>query len=200
MSKIKKILNLEKLTNNKWLNLYSMKFLNKKGGETNWTFVSRKKVPECVIKNPIPDAVCIVPLINTPDGVRLVVIKEYRAPINDYEYGFPAGLVEEGYIKTVERELKEETGLDIVQIRYISNPIYSSAGLTDESVVMAFVTAKGQITDINQEDSEDIEVLLLSIDDLKNLLKSGKCVGAKSWGVIYHYVEMGKFPDINTGE
>lgn len=198
MGKLKKILNLEKLTNNKWLNLYSMKFLNKIGKEALWTFVSRKDIPECLTKDTYPDAVCIVPFIKNEEGeTRLVLIKEYRAPINDYEYGFPAGLVEdEDYEETIKRELKEETGLDVVNIDYISNPIYSSAGLTDESVIIAFVIAKGTITDELQEDSEDIEVLSLNFDELKELLKSDKCIGAKSWGIMYHYAEIGKFPDI----
>jgi ADP-ribose pyrophosphatase len=197
MGKLKKILNLEKITNNKWLNLHLVKFLNKIGKEADWIFVSRKEVPECVTKDTYPDAVVIVPLINTPEGVKLVMIKEYRAPINNYEYGFPAGLIEAGYIGTIQRELKEETGLDVINIRYISNPIYSSSGLTDESVIIAFVTAEGQITNTNQEDSEDIDVLTFSIDELKTLIQSNKCIGAKAWGVIYHYVEMGKFPDIS---
>lgn len=198
MEKLKKILNLEKITDNKWINLYSMKFLNKIGKEAFWVFASRKKVPECVAKEVNPDAVCIVPFIKDENGeTRLVLIKEYRAPLNNYEYGFPAGLVEdEDYEETIKRELKEETGLDVVNIDYISNPIYSSAGLTDESVIIAFVTATGKITNSNQEDSEDIDILSLNFDELKELLKSDKCIGAKSWGIMYHYVEMGRFPNI----
>jgi len=36
-----------------------------------------------------PDAVFIVPILKTPHGQRLVVLKEFRIPLGDYEYFFP---------------------------------------------------------------------------------------------------------------
>lgn len=197
MAKIKEIMSLTKLTDLKWLNVFSMKFKNKLNKDAEWFFVSRKKSPQCVDESVCPDGISIVPFIKTKDGIRIVLIKEYRAPINDYEYGFPAGLIEGDYFHNIAKELKEETGLDVVDIQYLSNPIYSSAGLSDESVIIAFVTAKGEITKEFQEENEDIEVVVADIEYLKSLLLSGKCIGAKSWGVIYHFAEMGKFPDYN---
>lgn len=46
------------------------------------------------------------------------------------------------------RELKEETGLGLVKVNHISLPVFSSAGLTDESCHMVLVEAKGEASDI----------------------------------------------------
>ncbi len=122
------------------------------------------------------------------------MIKEYRAPIGGCEYGFPAGLIDPGMTmeETVKKELKEETGLDLVKIIGKSNIVVSSAGLSDESVVIFFVKAEGNLSDKYQEDTEDIEVFLYDIDDIRKLLSSDEKIGAKSWGVLYYYSQIGR--------
>ena len=49
---------------------------------------------------------------------KLVLIRQYRCPLDDYIYEFPAGLVDEGedFKMAGMRELKEETGLDFQPI------------------------------------------------------------------------------------
>ena len=152
---------------------------------------SRKDDPIADVK---PDAVVIIATINSGSGKRLVVTKEFRIPIWDYEYGFPAGLIDDGkdIDETVRRELKEETGLDLLKINHVSMPVYSSAGLTDESCLMVMVEAEGEVSDRWLEDSEDIEALLLDVDGIKKLLSSNKKIAAKAWGTLYHYAEAGR--------
>jgi len=154
----------------------------------------------CSRKNrPIEDAtkadiVVIVPTINADEGKRLVVTKEFRVPIWDYEYGFPTGLIGDGedIAEAASRELKEETGLDIVKINHISLPVFSSAGLTDESCHMVLVEAKGEVSNRWSEDTEDIEVLLLDVEGIRDLLASKKKIAAKAWGLLYHYAAAGR--------
>ena len=186
-----KIINTEQLTDEKWINLFRVTYLNSKDKVCGWIFASRKKSP---FGDKKPDAVVIVATVDTPAGRKLVVTKEYRAPINDYEYGFPAGLIDPGMTidKTVEKELKEETGLDLVKIIEKSNTVVSSAGLSDESVIIVFVEAEGELSEKYQEDVEDIEVFLYDINDIRGLLVSDKKIGAKGWGVLYYYSKMGK--------
>ncbi len=189
-----KSFSLKKLTDTHWANLYEITYQDKNGRPSSWTTVSRKKHP--VTDAAQPDAVVIVPLIDTPQGRRLVVTKEFRVPIWDFEYGFAAGLTDDGHTieETIEKELKEETGLELAKICHISSPVYSSAGLTDESCCMALVEATGQVTDEHLEDTEQIEVLLLDVDGIKDLLASGKKICAKAWGLLYHYAQAGRLP------
>ena len=159
-----------------------------------WDYVSRKKDPIVDISR--PDAVVIVPIVKTLEGNKICVTEEFRIPINDYEWGFPAGLIEpnETLIDSIKRELKEETGLQVVRFIDSSLPIYSSAGLTDESVIMAFVECEGEITNANQEETEDIKPHLLDIGQVKDLLSLNGVVkmGAKAWGILSHFARIGE--------
>jgi ADP-ribose pyrophosphatase len=188
----RQIFDIKKITHNKWLNLFSIKVQNSKGCISDWIFASRKDNP---IKDTSTDAVIIVPIINTLEGKKLIVIKEYRWAINDFEYGFPAGLIEPNasVIDTVIKELKEETGLNIISITDSSYPVYSSPGLSDESCTIIFVQAEGEITKQYQEVGEDIEVLEMGVNDLFNLIRDPtKKVGAKAWGIFYYYTKIGR--------
>lgn len=188
----RKILEFKKITNNKWLNLFAIKAQNTKGYITNWIFASRKNNPN---KDKSVDAVVIVPILNTADGKKLIIIKEYRWAIEDFEYGFPAGLIEgkETIKSTVIKELKEETGLKLKEMKAVSNSIFSSSGMSDESCVIAFVEAEGKISNKYQEKGEDIETLAVGVDEITQMLgDSSKKISAKAWGIFYYYSKIGK--------
>ena len=183
---------LKKLTNCDWANLFEVRVQRKAQAERSWVMCSRKDRPiEDAAK---ADAVVIVATIDTDKGKRLVVTKEFRVPIWDCEYGFPAGLIDDGedLEKTVARELKEETGLELAGIKHVSMPVFSSAGLTDESCHMVLVEAKGQVSNKWLADAEDIEVLLLDVEGIRDLLASKKKIAAKAWGLLYHYAQTGQ--------
>jgi ADP-ribose pyrophosphatase len=179
--------NPKKLTNNKWLNLFET--------ETNgkpYFFCSRKKEP---LTDNKPDAVVIVAYKETDEGLKLIVIKEFRVAIGGYEFGLPAGLIDENedYETTARRELKEETGLDVKNIIYTSEQIYNSAGMTDESVIMVFVTVTGTITSKDLQDGEHIYTLALSDLEVAQLMSRNNLkMGAKAWFVMDHFARTGK--------
>ncbi|NIA17043.1 MAG: NUDIX domain-containing protein [Planctomycetes bacterium] len=183
---------LKKLTNCRWLNYFDIVFQRDAKARRKWHMCSRKENP--IADAHKPDAVVIVPIIKTDQGNRLVVTKEFRVPIWDYEYGFPAGLIDAGedIAETVKRELKEETGLKLVKINHVSRPVYSSAGMSDESCVMALVEAAGEFSNQWLEDAEDIETLLMDIEQIRALLASDKKISAKAWGLFYHYALAGE--------
>lgn len=183
---------LKKLTDSRWVNLFEVRFERKDHGERTWLMCSRKDKPIEEAAN--ADAVVIVATIDAAGEKKLVVTKEFRVPIWDYEYGFPAGLIDddEDFEQTVRRELKEETGLELVRIKHVSAPVYSSAGLTDESCYMVLVEAAGQPSNEWLDGTEDIEVLLLDIEGIRDLLASDKKIAAKAWGLLYHYAQTGQ--------
>jgi ADP-ribose pyrophosphatase len=130
----------------------------------------------------IPDAVVIVPFHTTRN--KLVVIKEFRVALGDDQYGFPAGLVDDGESieQAAQRELREETGLRIDQIIRTSPVVYSSSGLTDESICLVFADCSGRPTTAYNEASEDIEVLFFSRRDIRQLLnRSDIKFDIKTW-------------------
>ena len=123
----------------------------------------------------------------------LVVTKEFRLPIGDYEYGFPAGLIDDNEKpeKTAIRELKEETGLDVTEILYVSPPAISSAGLSDESVVYVVCRCNGNLSREGNEETEDIETQLLSLNEVMKLFNSDVKVSAKALPFIFVFQAMG---------
>lgn len=158
-----RIMGTKPLINRKFVNLFEIRYSDRNGRERIWDFVSRQNPPK-IETNAFDsvDAVIIVPW-HVPSR-KLVVIREFRMPLNDYQYGFPAGLVDEGETpeQSAARELKEETGLEIISVRRSSPPIYVSSGLTDESVVMVYVDCKGEPSNRDAGSAEDIETVFVS--------------------------------------
>ncbi len=185
------IKDFKKLTDEKWLNLFDVRYIARSGDEKSWKIATRQKKPKCV-KNSYaqPDAVVIVPFHNLKD--KMVITREDRVPLNDFEYGFPAGLVDEGESveQATQRELREETGLTVRRIIKSSPPIYSSAGMTDESVTMVYVECEGQPSTSANTESELIETLFISPDEAMRLLSDPTLkFDAKAWLVISQFAE-----------
>lgn len=125
----------------------------------------------------VADAVCIVP--RTADG-RLVLIREFRYPVNSWCIAFPAGLIDPGETveQAVERELREETGYALrrdvhgqAHVRTLSQPGFSSVGMSEESVQVVYVHVEneptlGQMT----ESVEYIQVFTVPVRDVPRFL------------------------------
>jgi len=184
--------NIHKLSDQKWLNLYDVAYTAKDGSPHHWLMCSRKDNP--VESAAEPDAVYIISILPTAQGNRLVMTKEYRITIDDDEYGFPAGLIDAGETveATTRRELKEETGLEVETIHHVSSPVYSSAGMSDESCCMVLVTASGTPSTALNETHEHIEVLLYDVNDIRALLQSGKKIAGRAWPLLYHFAAIGR--------
>ena len=182
-----------KLTRQKWLNLFDIEYKDKKGRAKSWQLASRQSEPKCMTADfSMPDAVVIVPFHTGQK--KIVITREYRIPLGDYEYGFPAGLVDEGEsIKAAaRRELKEETGLDLTHFVKISQPLYSSAGMTDESVAMVYVECAGRLSVEQNTESEEIEVMLVSQQQTRELIQNPRLkFDAKAWLVLSHFAANG---------
>ena len=174
MSKINK---LTTLAETKFLNLYNAEYNNKGGNIKNWIIASRKEKEnlEGVYLNNKElqdDAVLIVPFHKEEE--KIVVIRQFRVPINSYIYEMPAGLIDKGESPqtAITRELKEETGLDVIEIlkNTVKGQLFLSPGMTDESVTSVFCTCGGTISKAYMEEDEDIEPILLSQKEAQELL------------------------------
>jgi ADP-ribose pyrophosphatase len=187
------IKNADKLTSLKWLNMFEVAYVDKDGRPGSWQLASRSRTPKCITgEYDSPDAVVIVPFHKTENMV--VITREYRVSLADYEYGFPAGLVDPGETtkQAARRELHEETGLVVTRFLKISPPLYSSAGMTDESVSMVYVECDGTPSTAGNQGSEMIEVHLVSRNQASKICEDPDLkFDAKAWLVLAEFAEKG---------
>ena len=167
----------EKITNEKFLNLYKLYAENKHNKPLEYLIASRAKEVDdlkAINHNEKSDAVAIFAIT---EGARIILIRQYRYAIGDYIYELPAGLVDPGesIYEAAKRELKEETGLSLhIYESELSGPFYSSAGMTDECCSIVFGKASGEINYKNMEESEEIEVVYADTDEIKRILREEK--------------------------
>lgn len=162
----------------KFLEFKEYTYLNKFGDERRWCLVSRVGGRK---------AVMIVPFC----GDKLVVTREFRVPVGNWCYSFPAGLIDDGEdaATAARRELREETGLEIERVLSVSPPLYNSPGLTDEAVTLVYAEVGGELSRDGLEPDEAIETLLLDRDAVAAIMRDGEsCIGAKAWMEFYHFV------------
>ena len=171
---MERIHGIQKQTNNRFLNMYTMdvQYRNRQYGNY---FVASRAEDQASLK--------AVTHTNSPDGVilygvygdqkdRVVLIRQYRHPIDGYVYEFPAGLVEPGedMLEAGVREMFEETGLHFTPIE-TARPFFTSIGMTDESCGTVFGYCSGTPTNAHQEGSEDIQVVLADRAECRRILK-----------------------------
>ena len=172
MSSIGKI---RKVTDNRYLNFYDMEATFKDGSQAPYYMASRNGDPttlKAVTHKNKADGVVIYGVYG---GDRLVLIRQFRFPVNDYVYEFPAGLVDPGEdpAQAAVREMFEETGLTFTPRDggFCSRPFFTTVGMTDEACAMAFGTCTGVPSDLHQEFSEEIQVVLADREECRRILK-----------------------------
>lgn len=168
---------ITKLTDNAYLNLYHINAKTKLGKAFDYYFASRNNEDKLKANTHSQQAegMAIYSVLQDDPG-KIVLIRQFRYPLNDYIYELPAGLIEEGEKAedAAVREMKEETGLELLVYEdgadYFRRPFYMAQGITDESDQMVFGYAKGTVDNKGQEDSEDIQVLFVDKTEAKRIL------------------------------
>ena len=178
---MKKYTGIQKLSDNKFLNLFHLDALTDSGHPFDYFFVSRRKSDQIKLltKDSAAEGVVIFPVLKE-DPEKVVLIRQYRYPLDDVLYELPAGLIDAG--ETPEcaaiREMKEETGLSFEVYTggdaAYRRPFYMGAGFTDESCNAVFGYASGTVSRRDQEDTESIQVLIAGKEEVRRILREEK--------------------------
>lgn len=177
----KKYTAVRKLTENRFLNLYEMDALTNRGTSFQYYFASRNEQEELPLLTGqlCSNGIVIYPVWkNEPD--KLVILRQYRYPLDDWIYELPAGLIEQGETpqQAAVREMKEETGLIFEPYEGgnpgFRRPVCLGAGMTDETSTSVFGFASGEISGEFQEDTESITVLLVDKKEALRILNEEK--------------------------
>lgn len=174
MSEIRSI---QQKTHNRYLNYYELEAVHRDGTVSPYYMASRAKEVKhlkAVTHENKPDGVILYAVYGETKD-RVVLIRQYRYPLGDYVYEFPAGLVEEGEEMAAAgiREMYEETGLVFtpVDAGCCSRPFFTTVGMTDESCGMVFGYCSGQPTSAHEEASEEIQVILADREEARRILR-----------------------------
>jgi len=105
---------------------------------------------------------------------EIVCLKEYRHPIKQWTYEFPAGFIEQGETpeQAAIREVKEETGYHVQSIVSLGY-FYPSFGSTDEKIDLFYAICdrfEGAALDI----SEVINTKLIKFNDMEGLIRKNQ--------------------------
>lgn len=191
-----RIINVKDIINGKFISLYDLEYKNKLNKKRHWFLASRKSKEELEgiyfdNKKETIDAVVIAAYHKTYQ--KLVLIRQFRVPINNYIYELPAGLVDKedpDFITAAKRELKEETGFDIIDInsKFNKEKMYLSPGMTDESVGLIYCICDGEINYENLEEDEDIEVILVDKEKAISIMNSDERIDIKAYLILQNFI------------
>jgi ADP-ribose pyrophosphatase len=194
-----KVTKLKALAETKYLSLYEAEYENKVGNMRTWTVASRKDndtLQKQFFENKEDATDGVIIAAYHKDEKKLVIIKQFRIPLNDYVYELTAGLIDPGEDakSTIGRELMEETGLTIVDVikNRGTDKVYVSAGMTDESLAFVYCTCEGEISDEHLEEDECIEAILVSQEDAKELIQSNEKFDVKCFLVLQSFALLGE--------
>ncbi|GET93458.1 nudix hydrolase-like protein [Leishmania tarentolae] len=181
---------LEVVSGLKFTRLCSLSYTDSKHGEhpgNKWEMVQRttRSMPvSACARSPAPipvDAVEICAVVRRNCEKFIVVVAQYRPPLDSVCLEFPAGLVDNNETpgQAAIREMYEETGfvVDETDIVSVSPPLSTEPGLTDSCcVVVRFNVDCERVENQNPkqhlDDGEDIEVLMIPISEPKNAVNA----------------------------
>jgi ADP-ribose pyrophosphatase len=147
-----------------------------------WEFVTRS------------NARCVVALVAVTPAQEIVLVEQYRKPVDAHVIEIPAGLVgdlddpEESILVAAARELEEETGFVAAKMEFLMD-CPSSAGMSDE--VISFVRASGlsRMGPGGGDASENIVVHVVSLSGIDDWLSgqqaAGKTLDPKVYTALY---------------
>ena len=124
-----------------------------------------------------PGASAVLPL--TADG-RVVLVRQYRYPIDAITLEIPAGKLDPGEDVTAaaRRELREETGCEADALIYLGR-IHSAPGFTNE-VLHLFAARDFRRGPAGNEPDEFVETVEVAYDDALAMVQRGEITDAKT--------------------
>lgn len=191
-SKIRDIITLHQT---KFLNFYRVIYENKCGEKKDWLVASRKNphtIRGQLLEGKKDQADAVVLVATHQETNQLVLVKQFRVPINDYLYELPAGLIDEGeeILKAATRELREETGLELIGINkeMSCKKCYLSPGMTDESVSMIYCECKGEVSEKYLEADEEIIPILVDQNEARKIIQSQAPIDIKALMALQQFI------------
>ncbi|TKC19796.1 NUDIX hydrolase [Robertmurraya kyonggiensis] len=126
-----------------------------------------------------PGAVAILPIT---DDNKIVMVEQYRKPMDRVLIEIPAGKLEKGEepAHTAVRELEEETGYECESLEWLIS-FYTSPGFADEIVHVYVAKGLSKKKDAASLDEDEfVNVIEVTLEEALELVKEQKVYDAKT--------------------
>ena len=147
----------------------------------------RLRLPDGGIKDPYfvlerPDAAIIVPITGRKE---VVLVRQYRPPLDRMELGLPAGLVEDGERPeaAARRELLEETGYSGGEWEALGS-LASSPSLKDNWAYLFLARGVEETSLPDLDEHELVEVTKVPVEGMLDLVQAGEIVSSSGVAAI----------------
>lgn len=177
---------IEKVYEGAYLDYYNVTYRNEDGQEKVYEMVSRDKQIDSKEKLYDHSTDAVVMIVNDVSDEHVVLVKEFRLELGKTIFGFPAGLIDPGETaaECAVRELKEETGLDMVRVRDVLKGAFSAVGISNETTSCVIGTATGNFSH-HDTAGEEIDAAWYSKEEVRRLIKTEHF---GSWAQAYCYM------------
>lgn len=127
-------------------------------------------------------AVAVVPI---QDG-QITLVRQTRPAVNEELLEIPAGCLEQGEepLACAKRELAEETGWR-ANTWHELGWIYQAPGYSSE-ILYLYIATDLSMGEQNLDDSEDIEVVHMPVEDALAMARRGELKDAKTVAALFH--------------
>ena len=117
----------------------------------------------------------VVMIVLNTEHTKMLINKEFRLSVNDWVYNLPAGLIDKGESveEALRRELKEETGLDVVRIIRTLQASFCSIGESNTTTILSYIEATGTLHN-DGNPVEEIEPLWIDKGRAREILRSDR--------------------------
>jgi ADP-ribose pyrophosphatase len=139
----------------------------------------------------VEHANCVAIIAVDADG-NILLVRQFRKPVEKELLEIPAGGIDDGEDAeaAVIREMREETGFWPQRVEHLGG-FYSAPGYATEYLYLYLATDLTP-SQLYAEDTEGIEVVRVSIEQIPDLITSGRICDAKSIAGLLAFLEYKK--------
>jgi ADP-ribose pyrophosphatase len=132
----------------------------------------------------LPTTACALPI--TEDG-QVLMIKQYRHPVHEVLLELPGGFIDdnESHATGMARELMEETGYQFSSIEEVGK-VAANPGVLDGFTYLFLARGGTKTGQQNLDHNEDIEIVTLPLEELKELFLANKIVQSLHANCIFY--------------
>ena len=121
---------------------------------------------------------------------QVILVRQYRHGLGEVSTELPGGVIDKGEsaATAIARELLEETGYEFESIEAIGQVAPNPA--TSNNYMHMFIARGGRkVTEQNLDHTEDVEVLILPVEEVKQLLRENRIIQSLHATTMFYALE-----------